>query len=661
MATISQAHLDAADALADWCSIASETLGTIYNTVLMGTGATQWKVLTVLPGNVPSGMLGGAKPLFRAATREALQHALLMRLALYITRTEIDVLGRPATEADAIIELLEVALHGAGRMQAFTQAGGLLGRETRLGLDALDRATALVLKGNTAIGTAFLVGRDLVLTSAHVAVDQSGNAFVQQLAANLTFHFPVFAGLVAKPSIVVKPKSGKSLIHSSLPWGDAPDRLHAPPAEGSGTKLDYALIRLDRQITHVDPLDILEPPELDLNDSLVVLGFAGGTAVQWDKGAVASVTGERVQHKANTLKGMSGSCCIDVHGKPVGMHEGSLLTGRLGGNGDLNRAVRLSAIRNAMRSNGADPLLAAPKAPGFAIYDESLVRRAANAGLRVLPDGDQARWRELVRGVLGVEPDSPDPLPEFHPWFRRKNFEAWVDNSARELPPEAQRLFMASGDPGAGKSFLAPILREKLDARAESVFISATQTTAWSWTDALSKLGIAPSDERELRPHDAEVRRVATEAADAVADKASSRGASRTPLFVAIDFEGEASFAAEDSTWLRFMQELLGHSWIRLLIIGAPAAIRAELNQSALVDGIDRYESIELTVDPVSRDDFKQYVERVLKQYRGSVVPSDRDHVLELLDGVLAQFPSQALRSACAALVGIMLQRSMEA
>ena len=48
MATIPQAHVTAADALADWCSIAPETLGTIYNTVLMGTGATQWKVLTVL-------------------------------------------------------------------------------------------------------------------------------------------------------------------------------------------------------------------------------------------------------------------------------------------------------------------------------------------------------------------------------------------------------------------------------------------------------------------------------------------------------------------------------------------------------------------------------------------------------------------------------------
>lgn len=62
MATIPQAHVTAADALADWCSIAPETLGTIYNTVLMGTGATQWKVLTVLPENVSSGLPGGVRP-----------------------------------------------------------------------------------------------------------------------------------------------------------------------------------------------------------------------------------------------------------------------------------------------------------------------------------------------------------------------------------------------------------------------------------------------------------------------------------------------------------------------------------------------------------------------------------------------------------------------
>ena len=84
----------------------------------------------------------------------------------------------------------------------------------------------------------------------------------------------------------------------------------------------------------------------------------------------------------------------------------------------------------------------------------------------------------------------------------------------------------------------------------------------------------------------AELRRIVTEAANAVADKALTRGSSRAPLFVAIDFEGEASFAPEESPWLRFMQELLGHAWIRLVILGAPAGIRAELIESATVDGV---------------------------------------------------------------------------
>jgi hypothetical protein len=617
-------------------------------------------VLTVEPGNVPTGDAGRTN-LRRAATRETLRLGLLMRLALHITRSEIDVLGRPESDADAVIRTLETALQGAGRMQAMVQGGGLLGRETRLGLDAVDRATALVRRGGDAIGTAFLVGRDLVLTSAHVAVRHAGNAFVQELVPDLSFEFPVFAGTERNEAVVARPRIGKSLVHSSLPWGKPPSTLNAPPDEGSATMLDYALIRLDRQVTHVEPLDIAEPPAVGQDDALVVLGFAGGDAIKWDKGAVDSVTGERMQHKANTLAGMSGSCCIDVHGKPVGIHEGSLLDRKLGGNGNRNRAVCLSAIRNAMRSNGPDPLLSAPRVGGFAIYDDSLVRRTANAGLRILPPEDHDRWRDLVRKALGADPDSAGALPQLHPWFGRPDFEGWVDTYARDQPPGAQRLFLASGTSGSGKSFLVPILREKLiDALVESVFISATQTTAWSWSDAVGKLGIAASDERELRPHDADMRHVIVpKAADAVAERAAKRGTGRAPLFVAIDFEGEASFAAEESPWLLFMQELLGHSWIRLLVIGAPSAINAELIDKATVAGVDRYTVIDRAVPHVSRTDFRRFVEKLLRQEHNSVSQDDVNTALESLDAVLLQFPMPELRSACTALVGIMLQRTL--
>ena len=672
MATLPQVHLDAADSFADWCTIDPEALGAVYDAELRGTDAVSWKVLTVIPENVPSSP-EGRTTLFRAATREALRVGLLMELALHITRKEMAAVARPVSEANAVIAMLETALRDAGRMQALVQDGGLLGRAALLGLAALDGATALVRRGDIAIGTAFLVARDLVLTSAHVVVNRSVDTFVQELIPDLSFHFPVFNGLVSTQAIVARPKGGKGLIHSSLPWGKPPDKLHGPPDGGSATQLDYALIRLDMQVTHVEPLDILEPPEPRKNDPLVVLGFAGGTAVKWDKGLVHDVSGERVEHKANTLAGMSGSCCINDFGKPIGIHEGSLLNHRLGGNGNFNRAVRLSAIRNAMRSNGADPLLAKPKSPGFAIFDESLVRRTANAGLRVLPAEDHGHWRDLVRQVLEGDPDTAGSLPAFHPWFRRLDFEVWVDNSMGELLPEAQRLLMASGDQGAGKSFLASILREKLlDALSESVFISATQTTAWSWTAALGKLGILPGDERELRPHDAEVRRVITEAANEVADKAPSRGSSRAPLFVTIDFEGEASFSAEESPWLRFMQELLGHAWIRLVILGAPAGIRAELIESQTVAGVDRYASAKLLVDPVTRVEFKRWVEKLLTQHQRVVpagdtppadpakdLPSLTKLALQSLDAVLLQFPRPELQSACTALVGIMIQRTM--
>jgi hypothetical protein len=256
-----------------------ETFGTIYSEIIAGTTGKPWAVLVVEPSNVPS-TKAGKKALFRSACREAQNGGLLVELALRITRAEVNVLGRSQADADSIVGKIVIdASNAQGRLQRLIQDGALLGRETLEGVLAVDGATALVYRNGKVVGTAFLVGPDLVLTSAHVVMSDDGNAFLDRLATDLSFSFLAFAGSTTKP-VTAAPNSIKPLEASSLPWGRPPDLLFMPPDTGSPNCLDYALVRLDRQITHLKPLALDLPPQPERHDHLVVLGFAGGTAMK---------------------------------------------------------------------------------------------------------------------------------------------------------------------------------------------------------------------------------------------------------------------------------------------------------------------------------------------------------------------------------------------
>jgi hypothetical protein len=654
----------ASDALADWCKLGVEAFGMIYSEIIAGTTAKPWAILAVDPASKPEAA-EGQKTLVRNACSEAQSSDVLVELALRVTSAEVNVRGRPQEEADAIVaKILRDPSSARGRMQRLMQDGALLTRETLEGVLKVDDATALVYRNGKVVGTAFLVGVDLVLTSAHVVMADDGVAFLDKLAMNLSFSFLVPPGATNRKPVTAAPNSRNPLEAWSLPWGRPPDRLLMPPDVGSPTRLDYALIRLDRQISHLRPLALDLPPDPETTDALVVLGFAGGTAMKWGVGPVTAVKSERLLHKASTLPGMSGSCCINVHGAPIALHEGSIDDGKFafgsGSKNGANRAVCLSVIRQAMQANGSDPLVARPRSPGYAILDESLVRMWANAGLRLAQqEATRDWWRDQVKEAIGLDPQDADVFPQFHPWFQRKPFEDWVDKSVKG--DSSDRLCVVTGTPGSGKSFLAAILRAKLgNPDTDLVVIPATQTTAWSWNDALVKLGGTRGREQELRPESGRLRHV--EVPQAAKEVASRNGRNAhtesAPLFVVIDFEGAPALNEEESPWLLFMQELLTMSWVRLVVINAPQTLTETVATLAFEQGNEKYQVTYVELKQIGSVEFRQFANQLLS----NADQQKLNKAMQIRTLILTTNPPlpQELLTVSSVLAGIMLERNQE-
>lgn len=619
-----------------------------------------------------AGPTAGAAPqsmdeLRRFACREAGRVQVLGELVLSASKEQYDRGLSDSLGAESIVQEVMNANVG-GRMQALVEPGGLLGRETLEGILAVDAATAIVYRGNRVIGTAFLAAPDLVMTAAHVVLKKmdDGEDFEKVLQDELSFSFRGNAS--STQSVVVYPAAAKPLVASSLPWGRPPNLLHVTPLDDSPKRLDFALIRLDREVRHVVPLNVKAPPKPVLDDALVILGFSGGNAMRWHVGSVAAVDTARLHHRANALPGMSGSCCINVDGKPVALHEGSLSSKTFAIDGTqnvagINRATCLWVIRNAMEFGPADPLLKRSGSSALEFHDEAMVRRWAKAGLRFAPVGLAAQWSECVKAAIGTLPDEPYTVDNFHPWFRRDIFEAWVDQNA-PIGDSKNRLCIVSGNPGTGKSFLASILRMRVDDDAkDAVVISATETTAWSWRDAIEKWGVSLDETARLRP-DAGVAMhdEAPKAAEIVASYGDRRDASARPLFVLIDFDGNASFqTGEEPPWLPFMAELLDHPWVRLVIVGAPEFVSSGL--ADLMQDRELGSPVRIRLEYVGIDEFREFSRRLLRKGRQTVptaeIEAEIQEAMNSRTRILSEFPSPHMSTVVAVLAAILLRKSL--
>ena len=338
-------------------------------------------------------------------------------------------------------------------------------------------------------------------------------------------------------------------------------------------------------------------------------------------------------HLANTIAGMSGSCCIGARGSPVGLHEGGFF--KLDASGHVirtaagrevvenNRAVCLQNIREALRALRPDPLVLRPRASGGGIHDPNLVVAWQRAGQRLAGATLEQIWNASVSQVLGANVSAAHG---FHPWFKRKDLENWID--ARTNSEE--RVAYVNGDAGAGKTFAVHILAAKLDNHLRDlVVLTPTQTSAWSWSDAVANLRRAGPSYPGLRTDVAGVK--FEDVAPIIAALREHGGVDRTaenqhPLFFAIDFENAVSLKFDGTPWREFIRQLASQPWIRLLIIGLSESERQTL------DAILQANSDTATVFPVQidmrhadREELKQFLRSLYLDHGQAPTPATID------------------------------------
>jgi hypothetical protein len=205
----------------------------------------------------------------------------------------------------------------------------------------------------TPIGTAFMVGRDLVLTAFHLLEGHiGGTRDWSQLACRFDY---AVESTGESPGLIVHLASPGWLVASSLyssaDLGDA-DVLPLP------SELDCALVRLAEPIGErpspggnrlrgwlVLPAGVWMPAP---NEVISIVQHPMGRPVAITIGAVTGVNtnGTRLRYDANTVAGSSGSPCFDARLNLVAMHHaGRLGAAQLGEGIPIDRIVALLAAQ----------------------------------------------------------------------------------------------------------------------------------------------------------------------------------------------------------------------------------------------------------------------------------------------------------------------------
>jgi hypothetical protein len=157
----------------------------------------------------------------------------------------------------------------------------------------------------TAIGTGFLVGPDLVLTNKHV-VDAAGTVDLR-----LRFRYTSMAGGIALPLA-----SGQPIARSS-------------PVE----ELDFAALRLESPVGSDEGMEVIEPGEMQSpvrGDALSILQHPGGGPMKLavSTNGVVGIIPQRatVRYVTAAAGGSSGSPCFDESWNLVAIHRAERAT-----------------------------------------------------------------------------------------------------------------------------------------------------------------------------------------------------------------------------------------------------------------------------------------------------------------------------------------------
>ncbi|MDE8652512.1 trypsin-like serine peptidase [Novosphingobium album (ex Liu et al. 2023)] len=574
--------------LAEWTTLSNGRFGECYVTVKPRGRGRQWEEIVALAKRREK----------RMACEEAEREGFLDRLTEAVVNWEFRA-GRPAAD---IAQLLDRS-SGYGLLQGMTdQQKGFMSAQILMPLLKVSQASAIVFRSDPVqkqIGTGFLVRPDLVLTAGHVALrvmsTEDGDAeplagaqdaagtngtWSDSLIPGLEFHFTALPGHAANDRFVVRPAAQKPLICSSLPHGTPPDRLDLSTTPPADSRLDFALIRLAQRVEHVDPVEIVDHVTVEEGRACWAFGFPGGNLLMMDVANVAKIEAAagRWRHFANAAAGMSGGCCVNAEGQVAGLHEGTLELVEGGKRVRYNRGISMAAIRAAQCRGGADPLRQRVVTPGLEFQDSAMVMNLYRAGLDL--GAQEAGWREQCTSAFGHSPLDEAPLPPFHPWFPRIDFERWVDDEDRHA-----RLCLIHGAPGVGKSFTPRILRAKLSALAADLLsLSPTKTTGMAWEDAVSQ---------ELAGEDAEYRTAAaaaryTDVDSLIAELRRRSTDRRRKRFVALDFGRGDAGRLEGTPWFSLVIAMLLNDWIKVLLIGLDEADRNALADHLYDDPVMR-------------------------------------------------------------------------
>jgi Trypsin-like peptidase domain len=491
-----------------------------------------------------------------AACRAAESGGFLGGLAEQLAHIAIAFSRDPAATKRRIDKLLAAARGKYAYMEAVeANARAFLSAELFLKLPSIVRATALVKEDALAVGTAFLVGPDLVLTSEHVVVDPQ----TAELKKRITFVFSERSG--SKPVVrLFQPRSDKPIIASSPRYGTFPLTDWTLTASADA-RLDYALVRLSARVTGIDPIELSDLVQADNPNNVFIFGYRGGSDLAADassEGITVKQPGRRFVHKLRTVPGMSGSPCVGPLGTAIGLHE----AGRLSDAKAENRAVDLKHVFDDIvrRLKNKNPLAPLNSSTDYGIYNSALRRAWAKRG-QALAGAELEAWRAAVESLGDPAPSSDGPVRAFHPLLDSGS--QLLVEWARKVLEKRSRTRVAAVTPkgrGVGASFAIDRLVASLDDSSRLV----------RYDLGLSKeprelLGVAAAPD-PLRPLEGWTRH------DLVAE-AMRRIADDRPVFVVIDFGSTSLAALALDMWAAFVAELVARSGINLVLVNPPTAL----------------------------------------------------------------------------------------
>lgn len=557
--------------VASWTKLSIDKFAEVYENARIGRSAPTWPQIID-----SSGLYASSKDLILQACQIAWSANFFESLTTRILELEYN---ERTSDADQVsISQLISEVPNYGQLQAIVQP--YLGLSSGTSIFTMANsvlASAIVQVGDQQVGSATLVGPDLVLTAAHVALKIEDNqSWIPQLQDNIQFLFKKNKSHEDFELISILPETNSPIIWSSMPYALPPQNLKpniSGPHDGLAAKtcLDSVLIRLNQVITHIEPVDIKSVSRPPSKGAVFSIGFPGGTAIKWGHGPIIEFVDDagRIIHQANTNPGMSGGIYVHSSGGFIGIHEGEhgdyLASGPAAASLEkCNRGISLVAIREAQKSETPDPLLTASTTHMFRIDSQRAADELYNKGLGYVGPSNKDIWDYLVQKYLGNPAEKPLEMPPFHALIPRMALQNWLRQGTKNL---GSRVFAAIGERGTGRSFYAEIVRSFASGHASGfTYVSATQVSSLSGESAISQVlkPSSPDDTTSLAHSAYQTIPSAIQALRRTTGLNVDAGALH---YVVIDFSMTPNFGSDGETWRKFFEALMLEPWIRLLII----------------------------------------------------------------------------------------------